>query len=88
MHDRFGRNNLFRFRVSVGHTSVDVDAVDTDDAIRQARRRFVDEHPRMWDVIYKLETDRFRVEATPPMRGTTLPSPHSTSQDASEKTTH
>lgn len=51
-----------KFRVHVGHNQVDVECQDEREAILAARRRLLVEMPRLWDVIFKMEDARFRVE--------------------------
>lgn len=51
-----------RFRVTLGHVEVVVECRTRDEALRLARRRLSQEHPRLWDVIYRVEERQFRVD--------------------------
>ena len=62
MSDEQAKDTTKRFRVRVGHTAVDVDGCDRDDAINQARRRMSADMPRLWDVIYKMDVNEFSVD--------------------------
>lgn len=54
-------NNLKKFRVDVGHSSVTVECSNEAEAIPQAKRQLSKEVPRMWDLIQGLGDERFRV---------------------------
>ena len=49
------------YRVRLGHAVVHVTGVSAHEAIRQARRQFCKDLPRLWDVIHTLDDDRFQV---------------------------
>ncbi|MBW3596129.1 MAG: hypothetical protein KY475_02510 [Planctomycetes bacterium] len=49
------------FSVQVGHTTTKVPGRTPAEAIHEARRRLCQEHPRMWDMIQKLDDSRFVV---------------------------
>ena len=51
----------FSYRVRLGHNEVRVEGRSVGEAIQHARRRFCQEMPRLWDVIHKLDDDRFLV---------------------------
>ncbi len=53
---------IHQYKVRIGHTEVTVGGNDTSDAIRNARRRLAGELPRLWDVIYRMSEEEFRVE--------------------------
>ncbi len=54
-------NNLKNFHVSLGHSVVMVQAASPEDAIALARRQLALELPRLYDVIFTLTKDRFKV---------------------------
>jgi hypothetical protein len=49
------------YKVEVGHSSVMVESANPEEAIRMARTRLSLELPRLWDVIQKLEPEKFSV---------------------------
>ena len=51
-----------KFRVNVGHNQVVVEGQDRREAIQIARTRLSLEMPRLWDVIFRMEDERFHVE--------------------------
>ena len=61
MDPRKETRELNHYRVRLGHSEVRVDGLSASDAIRNARRRFCQEMPRLWDVIHQLQDDRFQV---------------------------
>ena len=54
--------SLNRYRVEVGHAAVHVESHCVQDAVKEARRRFCLEMPRLWDVIQTMDATRFRVQ--------------------------
>ena len=54
---------LYTYRVRVGHWEVQLKARSADEAIEVARRRLSAELPRLYDVIRALTATRFQVEA-------------------------
>jgi hypothetical protein len=54
-------NVVRQFQVQLGHLKVIVEALDAEDAVRRARNRFCQDHPRLWDIITRLEAHRFEV---------------------------
>lgn len=58
-HD--GHEPAARYRVELGHSSVTVNGVTVQEALRAARLMLCRELPRMWDVIQSLDESRFRV---------------------------
>ena len=50
------------YTVQVGHWRVRVPGRDSSDAIEQARRKLYEDMPRLWDVISKLDAEKFTVE--------------------------
>ncbi len=61
MHEQLNANQAQRFRVQVGHTTIDVQCRSAEEAVEEARRRLCHEMPRLWDVIQLLEPNRFQV---------------------------
>jgi len=55
--------SLKRYRVCVGHTEVSVRCRGREEAVRLARSKLSAELPRLYDVIWHLTADRFRVDA-------------------------
>ena len=51
-----------QYKVRIGHTEMTVGGRDPADAVRNARRRLANELPRLWDVIYRMSDEEFRVE--------------------------
>ena len=51
-----------QYKVRIGHTELTVNGCDPNDAVRNARRRLAGELPRLWDVIYRMSAEEFRVE--------------------------
>jgi hypothetical protein len=51
-----------QYKVRIGHTEMTVSGRDPADAVRNARRRLAGELPRLWDVIYRMSEEEFRVE--------------------------
>ena len=51
-----------KFRVTLGHASVEVAGRSREDAIARARLRLSSEMPRLYDVIHRVEDSRFEVE--------------------------
>ena len=51
-----------QYKVRIGHTELTVNGRDPADAVRNARRRLANELPRLWDVIYRMSDEEFRVE--------------------------
>lgn len=49
------------YKVDMGHSSVMVEGLSTEDAIRIARTKFSLEMPRLWDVIQQLAPEKFNV---------------------------
>ncbi len=49
------------YKVEVGHSSVLVESASPEEAIRAARTRLSLELPRLWDVIQKLDAEKFTV---------------------------
>lgn len=49
------------YKVEVGHNSVLVESASPEEAIRAARTRLSLELPRLWDVIQKLDAEKFTV---------------------------
>lgn len=49
------------YKVEVGHNSVMVESASPEEAIRAARTRLSLELPRLWDVIQKLDAEKFSV---------------------------
>ncbi len=49
------------YEVTVGFVKVTVSGNDQEDAIRNARKRFCLEMPRLWDIIRTMEESRFQV---------------------------
>ena len=49
------------YRVNIGHASVMVESTSEDEAIRAARTRLALDMPRLWDIIQKLEPEKFQV---------------------------
>ena len=49
------------YKVEVGHNSVMVESASPEEAIRAARTRLSLELPRLWDVIQKLDPEKFSV---------------------------
>jgi hypothetical protein len=54
-----------RFRVKVGHAQVTVYAADEAQARQEARRLLSQEMPRLWDVIYQCDAQKFSIEEIP-----------------------
>ena len=52
---------ILTYRVQVGHVAVTVHGSSSEEAIREARRQFCIEMPRMWDVIQSLDDSQFEV---------------------------
>ena len=61
MDDEKRNSPLKNFRVDVGHSSVTVRCRRAEQAIPEARRKLAMEVPRLWDLIQKLEDERFKV---------------------------
>lgn len=55
-----------KFRVSLGHASVDVVGQTRQDAVAKARERLSVEMPRLYDVINQAAESRFEVEILEP----------------------
>jgi len=55
-------DNLKHFLVKVGHSEVEVQGVDRDDAVRNARKLLSKEMPRLWDMIYTMDISKFQVD--------------------------
>jgi hypothetical protein len=53
---------VHQYKVRIGHTEVTVGGNDASEAVRNARRRLAGELPRLWDVIYRMSEEEFRVE--------------------------
>ena len=53
--------DILAYRVKVGHATVTVHCTSSEDVIREARRQFCVEMPRMWDVIQSLDDSQFEV---------------------------
>ena len=51
-----------QYKVRIGHTELTVSGQDPADAVRNARRGLAGELPRLWDVIYRMSAEEFRVE--------------------------
>ena len=51
-----------KYKVIVGHSTVNVDGCSRDEAIQKARMRLCLEMPRMWDVIQRLDPRSFQIE--------------------------
>ena len=54
-----------RYRVDVGHVSIQVQAGCAKEAVQAARRQLCVELPRLWDRIRAMEVHRFRVQTLP-----------------------
>jgi hypothetical protein len=54
-------DQLQRYRVRLGHAEVRVEGHSPHEAIQLARRQLCRELPRLWDVIQRLEDNRFHV---------------------------
>jgi len=52
---------LMRFFVRVGHTTITVESHSVEEAIKKARQVLCQQLPRLWDVIQKLDENRFEV---------------------------
>jgi len=50
-----------RYEVRLGHLAVQVRALDGSQALVEARRRFCQEMPRLWDLIRSAGDDRFQI---------------------------
>ncbi len=50
-----------QYRVRLGHAEVTVRCPTAEEALRLARRQLSLLHPRLWDVIYRAQEDRFRI---------------------------
>ncbi len=61
MNETTSELQMRRFRVQVGHNSVEVESRSEQEAIEVARRRLCEELPRLWDVIQNMEPSRFQV---------------------------
>jgi len=53
---------LHQYRVRIGHTEVIVGGSNAAEAVQLARRQLANELPRLWDVIYRMSDEEFRVE--------------------------
>jgi hypothetical protein len=51
-----------QYKVRIGHTEVIVPGSDASDAVRNARRQLAGVFPRLWDVLYRMSDEEFRVE--------------------------
>ena len=56
MHD------IQQYKVTVGFAQVTVSGRDRHDALRAARKLLSQSEPRLWDVIFKMESHRFQVD--------------------------
>ena len=56
---------IANYRVQVGHATANVRGSSVEEAIREARRAFCRDMPRMWDAIHKLDDSRFAVTEMP-----------------------
>lgn len=54
---------ILQYNVQVGHWRVQVPGRDSSEAIEHARKRLLEDMPRLWDVISTMAADRFTVEA-------------------------
>ena len=52
-----------QYQVTVGFSQVTVEGRDRDEALSAARRALSQESPRLWDVIFKMESHEFQVDA-------------------------
>mgnify|MGYP007073404789 CR=1 FL=1 len=53
--------DLKNYHVSLGHSVVHVQATSPEEAVAAARRQLALELPRLYDVIFTLTQDRFKV---------------------------
>jgi hypothetical protein len=51
-----------QYKVRIGHTEMVVAGHDASEAVENARRQLAGELPRLWDVIYRMSAEEFRVE--------------------------
>ena len=63
MHEQ--RDSKTKYQVKVGHAEVSVQCANEDEAVRLARKLLSNDMPRLYDVINRLDVDRFQVRPIP-----------------------